>query len=198
MKTNNTPWILFIVTFIILLCVVTCKGGKERTIYIKEKSGSFHDTIIKHDTITLKNPFLIKWKDKEVVIYKKIDTSSLKSYILKDSIEKLNSYINAISINNYKNIKEDSLVKIEVSGLVKSEIKSMDIYYKLKKQELKSKELTSSFRLGLGLESQINVNPIYKPSLFIGIGENNQFIYSFDNTGRHWIGYQRNFINYKK
>ena len=197
MKNNNLPWFLFIIAIIIILCLVTCEG-QEKIVYTKEKSGVFKDTIIEHDTIVLKTPKKIIWNEKEILVYREIDTVSVKNYLLKDSIQKLNDFINSNTISEYKSIREDSLVKIEVFGRVKSKIESMNIAYLVKKQPIKQKTEKSLFKISVGLETQINQNPIFKPNLYLDIGEKNSFSYSYDNTGNHWFGYRRNIFNYKK
>lgn len=161
-ETRKSMYIVALIAIIIFLCIHKCNPDKE-IIIIPEEKGSFTDTIVKHNTIT-DTVFSTKYvtKYKESINVWKSENDSLKSQILKLLAENKKDSVftlidKELSLKTFNGNFENESVLIGYSGIVKGEVKAIDIDYTIKEKqiELKNKlEVFAGPKLGYELQSE--------------------------------------------
>lgn len=162
-EARKSIYISVLICIIIFLCVFKCEGKKEYII-IPEKKGSFSDTIIKHDTIDLSKTIYVP---KYIVKYEKninnwqSEIDSLKAHILSlvnsneiDSIKYILDH--ELALKAFNGTKEDENIEVNYSGIVKGELKAIDIDYKIKEQKV---EIPSKLEFFAGPRLQVKTEP---------------------------------------
>ena len=123
---------------------------------------------------------------------------SLKTDFAKasDTIKKL-KYSKAIQLNNFSSTFEDSLVKIDINGIVQGDVKQITPTYTIK--QIPQKETV--FRLLGGLEIGNNKqlsNPLFKANLGFQNRKGNVISVSYDNNKNFYLGYHFSIFDIKK
>ena len=162
-ESRKSMYIVGLICLVVFLCIHKCKPEKEYII-IPEKKGSFSDTIIKHDTIDLSKTI---YMPKYIVKYEKSinnwqrEIDSLKAHILglvsNGELDSIKSILdNELALRGFHGAKEDENIEVHYSGIVKGELKAIDIDYKIKEQKI---EIPSKLEFFAGPRLQVNTSP---------------------------------------
>lgn len=173
-ESRKSMYIVGLICLVIFLCVLKCKPDKEY-IVIPEKKGSFTDTIIKHDTIDLSKTIYVP---KYIVKYERnvnnwqSEIDSLKEHIFSlvnnGELESIRSILDQeLVLRGFHGTKEDENVEIHYAGIVKGEVKAIDIDYKIKEQKI---EIQSRLEFFAGPRLQVTTEPVnFQNSYNIGV-----------------------------
>lgn len=169
---------------------------KPVEVKVPETSGS--TGLVKVDTI----------KPKPEVVFIKGDTVEVdKGYkekyeLAKDSIERLNLYLMAIKIRDYKGVIVDNEdIKIEGEASVRGSLLDYKVDYTLKEKTITYKpvvitklpKLSAGVGLEVGLPTNLGDDFLVKANANIMNSKGDQFNISIDTDERVWAGYTKNF-----
>lgn len=219
MLTNNLKDWLWKIAFVGILILIVFSffkrcDHKEITVTIPEKKGSFQTDVVENKPATIET---VKYLTKFV----KSNPDNTENQFLQTEItrllaenEKLSSsyknandslkqalYDKAIQLNIYSKTFEDTVVKIDISGLVRGEVQNMISNYTIKKQKVIITPKQTVFRVIAGGEIGNNTplsNPIFKANLMIQNAKGNIFSGSYDANGNFYAGYNFSILNIKK
>lgn len=206
MKNN----ILSLIIGIVIGFLILRNSSKIETkiITIPEKKGQFYNNKIVHETITsikeipkylndkkLETELKLKIKDHEDILLKYNSDINLilEDYLNADSLLKVEKFKNQISLKKFENINEDDDIIIRTTGIVSGEVKEIDTYYTIKKQQILNPVLQEKNRyLNFGIGSDFNATT---PVVKIGVGYKNYKIdyYKINNQNFGSISYEIKF-----
>jgi len=204
--------IIYPIIIIVLLFVIfiqrSCNNDKlpseeKKEVVIPAKKGSFnsakpikiHDTIIKDSII---------FKDKKILIENQLDKQLVIDYLkAKDSIKKLNLFMNAVKVNKYSTNFDNEDINLTIDSETTGTLNSVKPTYTIKerKAEVSIKKLESVFALYTGIEIYNNKdlnNPGAKVDLGIQNKKGDIYSLGFDTNKNFFIGYKLRIINIKK
>lgn len=149
---NYIPYIAIAVLSVLFYRQCTLPKPEPKII-IKEKIVTIPEVINHFDTITILKPF------KSIEIDSTYKQQYLKS---KDSIQRLNLYLEAISVHEYNQNFKDSTQSIDVWTRTRGSILGQTVNYKIFEQQITTKdtiELPKTRRsLHLGFETSSNLD----------------------------------------
>lgn len=201
------PIIIIILLFVIFL-QKSCNNKElpsiqNQEVTIPSQNGSFnslkpvkiHDTIVK-DSIIFKNKTIsvINPLDKELVI------NYLKA---KDSIDKLNLFINAVKINKYKENFDNKDISLTIEAETTGTLNYIKPTYIIKEKtiDVPVKIKQTVFAIYTGVETYNNtLLNNFGIKIDLGIQNKKGDIYTagFDTNNNIYIGYKLRLINIKK
>lgn len=214
--------LLFSVVIIILFfCLWKSCGGNSIiqkgtvTVAVAERSGKFEPVKPIQATIQSKTSekdiqtILNTQNDKEVKFWKSESERLLaENQLLDDAFSRANDslqqiiYRQAVAIQAYSKTFENDTLKIDVKGLVRGEIQSMQVDWKIKsfKAEVPAPQLIR-FRIRTGLEfgnSKAFDEFLVKGNLGFENAKGNVFTISADTKQRFWAGLTVPILTIKK
>ena len=215
-KLKDSIWyVAFIVVFFIVIFTFF-KGcqRKEITVTIPEKKGSFQTAVVENKPATIETvKYLTKFvksnpdnKENEF-LQSEITRLLAENEKLSSSYQNANDslkqalYDKAIQLNIYSKTFEDTVVKIDISGLVRGEVQTMISNYTVKEQKVKITQKETVFRVLAGGEIGNNTslsNPIFKANLMLQNAKGNIFSGSYDANRNFYAGYNFSILNIKK
>lgn len=159
--------ICLLISTIIIMC---CSGDKQKNkIVIPEKIGKLEDTLPKEQ---LKDSiFVYKLRDTIIKYNRPIDTVYITEYLKADPIVRTEKYIEAVAKRTYKNVVEDSLLKLDYTANTEGKLLNIKFDYTIKPLIVKlPKPKESVFTLygGAGLKTTTDLNEL-TPVGIIGI-----------------------------
>lgn len=182
------PWAFLIVCSILL--VRQC-GQDPKIEYIPVEVEVLVPSVEK-DFDTIYKPTTVYVKVKE------IDSSYYKKYVkLKDSVAKDIMFKEAIEINEYKQVFEDTLQTINVYTKSRGTVLSQSVSYKTKPYTIKVKDsvenkvkssLSIGTELGIPTVPSLDMTPVVKGNIIFTNKKGNTFSASYDTEGKVWIG----------
>lgn len=159
--------ICLLISTIIIMC---CSGENQKdTITIPEKVGKLEDKLPKEqlsDSI-----FVYKLRDTIIKYNRPIDTVYITEYLKADPIVRTEKYIEAVAKRTYKNVVEDSLLKLDYTANTEGKLLNIKFDYTIKPLIVKlPKPKESVFTLygGAGLKTTTDLNEL-TPVGIIGI-----------------------------
>ena len=187
---------------------------KKITVTIPEKKGSFQTDVVENKPVTIETvKYLTKFvksnpdnKENEF-LQSEITRLLAENEKLSSSYQNANDslkqalYDKAIQLNIYSKTFEDTVVKIDISGLVRGEVQNMISNYTIKEQKVKITPNQTVFRVLAGGEVGNNTslsNPIFKANLMLQNAKGNIFSGSYDANGNFYAGYNFSILNIKK
>lgn len=187
---------------------------KEITVTIPEKKGSFQTAVVENKPATIETvKYLTKFvksnpdnKENEFLqseITRLLAENEKLSSSYKNANDSLKQalYDKAIQLNIYSKTFEDTVVKIDISGLVRGEVQTMISKYTIKEQKVTISPKQTVFRVLAGGEIGNNTslsNPIFKANLMLQNAKGNIFSGSYDTNGNFYAGYNFSILNVKK
>lgn len=209
-------WKIAFVTILILIVFSFFKrcDHKKITVTIPEKKGSFQTDVVENKPVTIETvKYLTKFvksnsdnKENEFLqseITRLIAENERLSSSYKNASDSLKQalYDKAIQLNIYTKTFEDTVVKIDISGLVRGEVQNMISNYTIKEQKVKITPKQTVFRVLAGGEIGNNTslsNPVFKANLMLQNAKGNIFSGSYDTNGNFYAGYNFSILNIKK
>ena len=215
-KLKDSIWyVAFIVVFFIVIFTFFKRcDNKEITVTIPEKKGSFQTAVVENKPVTNETvKYLTKFvksnpdnKENEF-LQSEITRLLAENEKLSSSYQNANDslkqalYDKAIQLNIYSKTFEDTVVKIDISGLVRGEVQTMISNYTVKEQKVKISQKETVFRVLAGGEIGNNTslsNPIFKANLMLQNAKGNIFSSSYDANRNFYAGYNFSILNIKK
>ena len=202
------------VIFIVIFSFFKRCDNKEITVTIPEKKGSFQTAVVENKPVTNETvKYLTKFvksnpdnKENEF-LQSEITRLLAENEKISSSYQNANDslkqalYDKAIQLNIYSKTFEDTVVKIDISGLVRGEVQTMISNYTVKEQKVKITQKETVFRVLAGGEIGNNTslsNPIFKANLMLQNSKGNIFSGSYDVNGNFYAGYNFSILNIKK
>jgi hypothetical protein len=211
------PWVLLII--VCFLFWKSCQNDEGRNnvidVIIPEQKGSF-DGVKPEQTIVITQPTSVlndhntealsgaskQSYEKDLLIDKLLrqNDSLSKLYAKKTDSAKTAAFNDAIAIREYKNSFEDSLVKIDLSGLVRGEIQSMEMpKYIIKEQKLPVQMKTWRLLGGLELGAKQTLDRFgAKANLRYQSAKGNLSSVGIDNNQMIWVGHDIQIFKHTK
>jgi hypothetical protein len=205
MKLNKD--IIYISSIIILIFLLLlqykCSSKKTIEVIVPEKKGSFNVSLSKEEKQKTKTEYKTI-KGDLIYLDNPINTELANQYEKsKDSIEKLNMYLNSIQIKEYNIPFEDESVKINNYIKTQGTLLENKTEYTIKEKKIlvdvPSKE--TKFALYGGTEIYNNTefsNFGFKGNIFIQGKKGNIISISYDNQKNIYLGYNFKIFDYKK
>ena len=190
--------LVLLITTIIVMC--TNYYNKPDTIVIPEKKGILIDSIpreVLRDSI-----FVYQLRDTIIKYNRPLDTVYIEKFIKAPADKKTEIYIEAIAERTYKNVVEDSLLRIDYTANTQGKLLDIKFDYTIKPVTIsvpKTKESVFSAYAGVGLKTTTSLESL-TPTLQLGIqGKNgNMFVGSVSSDKTIQAGYMFRIINIKK
>jgi len=170
--------LIITIAFIILLLLNRCNPEPSIvTITVPEKKGTFKtDTIEVQNTVYIPKPYKdrsnedklkndISELNTQLELYKEELDNAIDEYTYANDSLKALLFANAIALREFNQPFEDDFIKIENSGYVFGELKSLTTNYTIKerKVDVEVPQLKYRILVGAGVGSNINFNqPLYK------------------------------------
>jgi hypothetical protein len=202
------PWALLIV--VCFLFWKSCQNNKGKddiiTVTVPEQKGKF-DALKPEQNILSTEPTSVlnslntyalseaskQTYEKDLLIYKLIrqnDSLSKAFSAIKNDSVKIAAYNAAIAIREYKHTFEDTAVKIDLSGLVRGEIQSMQCDWKVKERKLPIQVKTWRILGGVELGAKHTFEQFgAKANLRYQSAKGNQYSLGYDNNQMIWFGH---------
>lgn len=183
------PWVLLVIAAIVF--IRQCGQEPEKEYVTIEKEVLIESVEKQFDTIYEPKPYPVKVVE--------IDSSYYEEYKkLKDSVAKDSMFKEAIKINEYNQVFEDTLQTIDVYSKTRGNLLEQSVKYTTKPYYITVKdsiEIKTKIKVSLGAEIGIPLNftpdfkPVAKGNLYITNRKDNSIILSADTEGRLWLGY---------
>jgi hypothetical protein len=192
-------WVLFIIV-ILIKC-----DNSQKEIIIPEKIGNFKpDTEIVHvpvEKIVYKPKWYkdvrtekelkkeIKEQNERIKVYDEEIELMKAEFAYMDSIQKSEAFSNAIKLNKFSTEFEDDLIKLNIQGIVRGEIKEITPFYLIKEQKINVPAEKRKLLIGAGVGTNFDLNQFtYK--LNLSLQNKNQNIYraSYQRIGDQNFG----------
>lgn len=204
-------WVLLFASLWFHGCSRTASTPQIVKVNVPEVKGVFEAIVPDNVPITLENGNIEKSVAKQSLstenpINAKLlaENEQLKADFTKanDSIKKL-QFSNAIVINDFSSVFEDSILKININGKVRGEVKQVTPTYTIKQKTVETQIIPKEtvFRLLGGLEIGNNKNlsnPLFKANLGVQNRKGNVISVSYDNNKNFYLGYQFSIFNIKR
>lgn len=190
--------LVLLVTTIIVMC--TNYYNKPDTIVIPEKKGILIDSIpreVLRDSI-----FVYQLRDTIIKYNRPLDTVYIEKFVKAPVDKKTEIYIEAIAERTYKNVVEDSLLRIDYTANTQGKLLDIKFDYTIKPAIIdvpKTKESVFSAYAGVGLKTTSSLESL-TPTLQLGIQDKNgnMFVGSISSDKTIQAGYMFRIINIKK
>jgi hypothetical protein len=204
-------WILLFFFLWFNGCSDKTKSVASANVTFPEVKGSFDSKKPKHTPIVINaNNTAAVPKGETVFVENHIDkkliaeNEKLKQDFAKanDSIRKL-QFSKAIQLNTFNYLFENDIIKIDINGIVKGEVKEVTPTYTIKERKLevpvKAKETTFRVLAGMEVGNNTALNDFKaKANLMFQNKKGNVLTASFDTNQTIWVGYSFSIINIKR
>ncbi|MBA4154143.1 hypothetical protein [Flavobacterium sp.] len=194
---RSIPYIIIAILLAVIWLQNSCEPNPPSTkaIVIPEKSGTFEPVVPKQEVAKWNDPKpIIKWKEIKIEIENPINLKLFNDYLTaKDSMERMNIMLLAVTERTIDEPFEDSLIKINITGSVYGTVKNIKPTYTIKSIEVDApEEKETVFRLMGGVEFGNTLqfdSFLVKGNLGFQNKKGNVFTASFDTQQRIWVGY---------
>jgi len=196
-----------------LLLLRHCHKTDSQIIVLPAVSGKFEAVKPKHEPITENTPQFKKPvgaknnpadnKEKEMLLKLLAENERLKSDFTKanDSLKQV-IYAQAIQLNDYTETFTDDNITATISGVVRGEIQSVKLDYKVKERIINmpiQKETKLRILAGVEAGNSIMFNDFaLRANLMLQGKQGNVITTSFDTGQRIWVGYNFSILNIKR
>lgn len=182
------PWLILIVGAIIFIR----QCGEEPVIeYVPVEIEVLVPSVeYVHDTIKDPVPIYVKVPEIDSTYYEKYK-------VLKDSVARDSMFKEAIRINEYNEVFEDTLQTIDVYSKTRGKLLEQSVKYTTKPYYITVKDsvaIKKKFTISLGAEVGIptiptlSSTPVVKGGIIFKNKRDNTFSISYDTEGRVWLG----------
>jgi hypothetical protein len=194
-KDKFLKYIAFLICLILILSIIDhCSNSKPQYAKVKvpEVKGSFKSIKIPEPIQIPKAPEIVfLWGEKELKIANPLDVSLLQDYTeAKDSIDKLNKYIEAITLRDYEIQNDDENILINNRFKVQGFLKDFQQDYTIKEKSLDVKLPREKFKLRYLMNGGIDSGEL---TMSLGLGfetkKNNIYSVSYNDNGSFLFGY---------
>lgn len=193
-------WIPYIV-IALLLAIIWFQGCERevRDVEVPAQEGSF-DTIREVKYIPYPEPVPdIRWKDSIIPAPPNpVNKDLVDQYqTAKDSISRLNLYIEAIQERQFAQTFEDEYLKATASGLVRGELLGLSLDYTIKPRMIEAPQ--TRFRLlgGFSIGNNTELSGFrWKASMGLQNAQGNIFRLGYGSGETIWIGYEASLIKF--
>lgn len=207
------PWVLLIIVCFFFWKSCQNDGDKNNIIdvIVPEQTGRFDAVKPSQNVIGQKvsKSFIPKKEqstkqqtEKDVLIDKLLrqnDSLSIAFLKLKNDSVKIAAYNDAIAIREYKHTFEDTSVKINIGGLVRGEIQSIECYWKVKERKLPIQVKTWRILGGVELGAKHTLDQFgAKVNLRYQSAKGNQYSLGYDNNQLIWFGHDIQILKHTK
>lgn len=142
--------------------IMRCSGDKQKDkIIIPEKNGKLED--LHPNEVMTDSIFIYELRDTIFKYHKPLDTVYITEYLKADPIIRTEKYIEAIAQRTYKNVIEDSLLKVDYTAKTEGKLLDLKLDYTIKPlivKQPKPKESVFTLYGGAGLKTTTDLNSL--------------------------------------
>lgn len=195
-KSEYFPYLVIL----ILIGVIWFQGFERDvvTIEVPGEEGKFEpvtqfEYIIETDTI-----YQDRWLEKEVKVLNPVNQDLVDQYQkLKDSVGRLNMFLDAIMERQFKQTFEDDYLIGNVSGVVQGRLQELELDYKIKPRTIEAPQTRLRLLGGFNIGNEMDLSKFqWKASLGLQNGQGNIVRIGYGSRETIWLGYEASLIRF--